>query len=439
MNCNDKKNFQQIVSSIVKKYFSGKYEQDISIFSILTEQLSNIELTVQDKLELQQLMRLFFLGQIVGLPNLHSILERFEIKSNNRQIKYKQLCKKLSNNKLHEIFEFIFEQQLSPVLDKLVQKDASNWSRELVTAVLDDSVFKQWLQSHDPDKSYEQCYGRFFSGQVGHIVYGFQVVTFGLSIEGVFYPLYFECVKKKDVGEKKEKETIKVAQKLVKKWGEFVEKLSKKEIKLPLIYFSCDSGYSDLSLSNTCSDNGLIYISVPKKNHIFIIDEAKTNLTDWIENVFIPAEIQHKEAEKDLKTDEKTPFTFRFRAFYKSQNREVVLLAFRLNGSKKVSIIYAVDKNIKGKTLRRHWFQRTYIEQFFKLLKHYLHIQQTITRTKHEFEIKLLRFAFVALHIQVLVKHVRRRFSKFKNKGFGTIRMFLQSDNELLEDLKKLI
>lgn len=130
MNCDDKKNFQQIVSSIVKKYFSGRYEQDLSIFPTLTEQLSNIELTVQDNLERQQLMRLFFLGQIVGLPNLHSILERFEIKSNNRQIKYKRLCKKLSNNKLHEIFEFIFEQQLIPVLDNLVQKDASNWSRE---------------------------------------------------------------------------------------------------------------------------------------------------------------------------------------------------------------------------------------------------------------------------------------------------------------------
>ena len=73
----------------------------------------------------------------------------------------------------------------------------------------------------------------------------------------------------------------------------------------------------------------------------------------------------------------------RFRAFYDSQNREVVLLAFRLNGSKKVSIIYATDKNIKGKTLRRHWFQRTYIEQFFKLLKHYLLIQKSITTPKY--------------------------------------------------------
>lgn len=440
MKYNDKKNFEQLLSSIVKKYFAGKYEQNISVFDVLKEHISGIELSEKDRVDLQKLMRLFFLGQIVGLPNLHSILERFGIKSNSQQIKYKKICKKLSNNKLHEIFEFIFESQLREVIEKLSEKDDSNWSRELVTAIVDDSVFKQWLQSHDPDKAYEKCYGRFFSGQVGHVVYGFQVVTFGLSIEGVFYPLYFECVKKKEEGEKKEKRTIKVAQKLVEKWGKFVKNLSEKEIKLPPIHFSCDSGYSDVSLSNTCSDNGLIYISVPKKNHNFIINEEKINLTDWIEKVFIPAEAQHLETQKELKADEKTPFTMRFRAFYDSQNREVVLLAFRLNGSKKVSVIYATDKNIKAKTLRRHWFQRTYIEQFFKILKHYLTIQMAITTTKHEFEVKLLRFAFVALHIQFLVKFVKRKFrDAFKNKGFGYIRMILQSDKELLLDLKELI
>ena len=64
----------------------------------------------------------------------------------------------------------------------------------------------------------------------------------------------------------------------------------------------------------------------------------------------------------------------------------------------------------------------------------------TITTTKHEFEVKLLRFAFVALHIQFLVKFVKRKFrDAFKNKGFGYIRMILQSDRELLIDLKTLI
>ena len=384
-------------------------------------------------------MRLFLLGQIVGLPTLHSILTRFGITSNNAQIKYQQLCRCLSHSNLHEMFEFVFEQQLSAALEQLSRKDASTWSRELVTAVLDDSVFKQWLQSQDPAQAWEHCYGRFFSGQVGHPVFGFQVVTFGLSLEGVFYPLYFACVKKPAAGAKQAKPSVQVAQKLVVKWGRFVARLAQQGISLPTLHFSCDSGYSDVALSGTCADNGLNYISVPQKKHNFVIASAKMNLNEWLEKVFLPAEADHLAAEKELPKEAQTPFTLRFRAFYSSQEREVTLLAFRLQGSKKVSIIYAPDKNIKGKTLRRHWFQRTYIEQFFKLLKHSLKIQQTITRTKHLFEVKLLRFAFVALHIQLLVRSARRQCRGWQQRGFGFLRTLLQSDPDLLGHLQQML
>ena len=79
---------------------------------------------------------------------------------------------------------------------------------------------------------------------------------------------------------------------------------------------------------------------------------TKTNLSDWINNSFLKAEKAHQQQQQ-------TPFIYRFKAHYCSQNREVTLLAFRLKGSKKVSIIYTTDKNIFAKTLRRHWFQRT--------------------------------------------------------------------------------
>ena len=384
-------------------------------------------------------MRLFFLGQIVGLPTLHSILTRFGITSNNAQIKYQQLCQRLSNDNLHAMFEFVLEQQLRAVLEQLSRKDACTWSRELVTAVLDDSVFKQWLQSQDPALAWENCYGRFFSGQVGHAVFGFQVVTFGLNIAGVFYPLYFECVKKPAEGEKKAKQSILIAGKLVAKWGRFVASLARQGSPLPVLHFSCDSGYSDVGLSDICAQNGLNYISVPKKNHLVVIAGAKMPLSEWVETVFKPAEAQHLEAEEELPKEAKTPFTLRFRAYYESQSREVTFLALRLQGSKKVSIIYTPDKHIKGKTLRRHWFQRTSIEQFFKLLKHYLKMQQTITTTKHEFEVKLLRFAFVGLHIQLLVRYARRQSRGWQQQGFGFLRMLLQSDADLLGRLQQIL
>jgi hypothetical protein len=374
-------------------------------------------------------------------------MKRFGITSNNEQVKYNKLCNNLSNSNLHKMFEFAFEQHITSVLADFSDKHSCKWSRNLVSAVLDDSVFKQWLQKRDAKQAYDECYGRFFSGQVGHVVYGFQVVTFGLVIEEVFYPLYFESVKKEEVkynekGKKiprKGKATVDVAKKLIKKWHLFVKKLKSNGLKIPAIYFSCDSGYSDVGLSEVCFDAGLIYISVPKMSHKISCNNAEINLTDWIEKIFIPLENEHKIAEKDLKKEDKTAFCYRFRAFYKCQNRVVTLLAFRLNGSNKVTLIYSTDKDIKGVTLRRHWFQRTYIEQFFKILKHYMNIQGSITISKHKFELKLLRFAFVALHIQLLVKTMKRKLPKCKMNGFGFIRMLMQSDYDTLDLLQQNI
>jgi hypothetical protein len=381
-------------------------------------------------------------------------LVRFGINSNGKQIKYKKICKALTNSQLHAIYEFIFEQQVAKNLEELIEKDSCNWSRELVTAVIDDSVFKQWLQQNtDTINSFEECYGRFFSGQIGKAVFGYQVATFGLSIDGVFYPMYFECVKKKDIlaepeGKtdecKQEKQTIKVAQKLLNKWGNFIEKQKKAGIIIPKIHLSCDSGYSNVELSNDAFAYGLIYISVPKKNHYFTINNIRIRLDNWINEKFVITESIHNENEKGLKNEDKTPFTMRFRAFYHCQNRNVTLLAFRLNGSKKVSVIYSTDKNIKAKTLRRHWFQRTYIEQFFKLLKHYLKIQMAVAPSKHDFECKLLRFAFIGMQIQFLVQFIRtafgrKHFKEFRNKGFGTIQMLMKSDKHILDNLEDLL
>jgi hypothetical protein len=82
------------------------------------------------------------------------------------------------------------------VLQKMSKRDSCCWSREIVTALLDDSIFKQWHNSQDVSKYFENCYGKFFSGQFMAAVYGFKVVTFALSIEWIVYLLYFKYVKK---------------------------------------------------------------------------------------------------------------------------------------------------------------------------------------------------------------------------------------------------
>lgn len=384
------------------------------------------ELTKKDIVFLKKMMRVFFLGQLMGLPTLKSILTRIQKKSNNSQINYTKLCKKMSNNRLRMIFEFYFESVVANKLKELAQKDSSNWSRQIVTAVIDDSVFRQWLQSVDAAKDFEQCYGSFFSGQYGRSVFGYKVVTFGLSIEGIFYPMYFECAKKKD--KTKNEQVLKateVAVNLVKRWNKFRQKLESRAVQLPSISISCDSGYSDLELAKTCAASNLRYISVPKKSHLFDIKGKKWKLSEFIKKIVISLENKH------LKNN-LTPFTYRARATYRSKGMDVVLLFFRLNGSKKISVVYTTDKTMHAKTIRRHWFQRTYIEQFFRWLKHVLKIQQATTKTKHQFEFKLFRFAFMALHAQLLVRLIRKKYKQYRHVGFQVLQRQLTAEPDIM-------
>jgi hypothetical protein len=376
--------------------------------------------------QLKKIMSVFFLGHLVGLPTLQSILTKFEILSNSPQIQYKKLCKSLTDHKLRLIFEYIFEQQLSLDLEKLAQKDRSCFSRELVTFVVDESIFKQWLQSQPA----ESGFGKFFSGQFKASVYGWKILTLGVCVAGVMYPLYFEFVKK-------EEKAVEVAEKLIKKAGNWLKKMKEAGIQLPRLPLSCDSGYSHPLLAGACVEHDLIYISVPKKSHLFEIDGKKVKLSAWIEKGFIPHEKKHQKAEQDL--GEKTAFVKRVRAKYLSQDKEVTLLFFRLNGSGKVSVIYSTDKNIFAKTLRRHWFERTYIEQFFKLLKHVLKIEQARTRSRADFEIKLFRFAFMAWHAQRIVSFIRKKMKGFADKGLIEVQRIPCSDHDFLDLLQKNI
>lgn len=387
--------------------------------------------------DFQNLLQIFFLGSLVGLPTLQSILTKFNIKSNYSQIKYKKICKELTVNKIRKVFEYIFEQELLSKLEEMSQKDTSCWSKEVVTVVLDDSVFRQWLQNTLSEKGLDSYYGKFFSGQFGTAVYGYKVVTLAVSVNGVLYPLYFDFVKRKQAASYQK--ATEIAQKLVNRWGDLIKKSKKQGFNLPNFHFSCDNGYNNVSLSKTCDENNLIYISVPKKSERIEVNGKTQKISDWIENEFLELEEAHQKREESLPNKEKTAFSHRFRANYYSQERVVTFLVFRLNGSKKVSVIYTTDKNIFAKTLRRHWFQRTYIEQFFKLLKHILHIQEARTTNKGDFEIKLLRFAFVALHAQKLIKFVRKKIKEFANKGFISIQRVLNSDKDFLDLLQSEI
>ena len=421
---------------MTKKYFEHKFSVTSTLFQNSFSELDISNVNESDKLLFEKMQTVFFLGQLLGLPTLKSILVKFGITSSQVSINYKKLYKRLTVNKIRLLYEYVFKIQVVHLLKEMASKDSSIWSKKRVTAVLDDSIFRQWLSELGRKNDY---FGSFFSGQYRATTLGFKVICFGLYIDDIFYPLFFDFVRKKGKADKKE--PIQIAKKLVNRWGKLQKQLAKENSALPAIHFSCDSGYSDVSLSEECAkkENNLIYISVPVKSHIVYINNKKTKLNKYINNTFSVKEKQHQEGQRHLKKEEKTPFTLRLKAFYQCQKREVVLLFFRLNGSKKVSVIYAPNLTIFAKTLRRHWFNRTYIEQFFKTLKHVLKISEPRTKNKEEFENKLLQFAFLAIEVQKIVRFIRRKCKQFKQKGFISLQRILCSNKEILDLLQNQI
>ena len=85
---NDKKKIKREVSNVVKKYFSSQYTDSLSVFEDISQHLEGIELDAKDLSHLRKLLRLFFLGQLTGLPSLRCIMDSFGITSNNEQVKY---------------------------------------------------------------------------------------------------------------------------------------------------------------------------------------------------------------------------------------------------------------------------------------------------------------------------------------------------------------
>jgi hypothetical protein len=384
---------------------------------------------------------------LVDLPTLQSILTDFGIKSTKLSTCFKELYNKLTISIIIQVFESVFELQVKAAFERLSGKHSSCLSRELVTVVLDDSIFKQWLSSFQLGKTFASCFSCFFSGQFNSTVYGFKNCCIGVVIDGVYYPLYFDYIpKKKKEGDAQYGVQIATAIKLVKRLGTFKQHLKDKGIDLGKLRFSADSGYSDMHLADVCKENDLIYISVPKKSHTFLIDGKSMKLSEWITTEFLRLEEEYNIAQKDVPKSEQKPFFYRFRGFYKSKKRSVVLVAFRLNGSKKVSIIYTTSTDEKAKTLRRHClprnlggFQRTYNEQFFKLLKHVLKIQENRTNTKDAMSFKFLRFAFMAFHVQKLVRFIRKSIPEFRRKGFISVQRIIRRQEYFLDLLQNAI
>jgi len=359
-------------------------------------------------------MMLMLIGSFFGESNLSGLLKSVGV--SNAKIPF---WHKISNQMLLDWMILLWRDDFKASYEYLCTKSASTESRWEQTIINDESVFKLWLSERIASESY----GRYFSGQVHNVVYGLKISLLGISLNDRFYPIDYQLLKKTD-------KTDAISIDLLKRLTQWLQKITPIEKKLHL-YLSVDSGYHSSKLIESCQELSITLICVPKNNHLIILD-TETLSIKAIKEKFVEKETEiatQKQAEKKENQAEKQEeaFFWRVRGRYKSLDMDVTLLVFRLNRSKKVSVIYSPNLSIKAKTLRRRWFVRTHIEQFFRLLKHTLKIQQTKSESVDEFLKKFANTAIKALSWMQLRDWLRKK-TKNKNMVYIDICRFIKRE-----------
>jgi hypothetical protein len=369
-----------------------------------------MDLPEKELIKIHKVLNLFILGEFFGYHNLLQLLERCHIKSHNLY----NIWRQFSTEQIVYIAEFFFWINFRAKMIELCSKSDSTWSRMNVTLVIDTSIYKQILSNGEEIEEYD----KFFSGQYNCVVYGFRLTLIGVVIDKTFYPIRFV------ISSKKEKE-IDVAERLYKEVAEKIETLKEdEEIDFPNLFLSVDNGFCQKKLFDAVAD--IDVISVPKKSWIFEIDGKRQNLRAHIKEYL-------KEEEKS-----DTPILPLRKRAKCNVLGEVVVLFFRYNGKKKVNVIVTTKLDIFAKTLRHRWFQRTYIEQFFRFSKHTLKIQETKSTDKKEFEKKLSINFLKAIVCQEFTQFCRKNYKILDNFSFHKIRKNLirgQIDQVFLESI----
>lgn len=365
------------------------------------------------------MLLLLLVGELYGMNTLNSMLSNYEKGSKGYQKLWSDLScgylVGLLNDWLWELFRGDFE--------KRIQQSGSTQSRQNLTLVLDSSIFKQWLK----EEEFGKYFAKFYSGQYGTAVYGFNVLLCGMVIGDIFYPLHFQLRRKV---EKDRDVALRILQKVYNKLCQLAQA---KGVVLPALYFSVDSGFRSQALVNYCESAGISYIGVPMTSQLVKVAGKSFNIKN------LKREYEKKEAmHKANNPGDKEPFVWRVRGRINSLEREVTFLLFRLNGSKKVSVIFSNNLDIKARTLRRHWFERTKIEFLFRLIKNTFKIQQTTVTNRLGF-MKKLAFALVkSVYVQLFTQLVKKTDPRLRRLGFEGIRkrlIFSGIGRELVDEL----
>ena len=414
-NYREEQKYRKAFKKALSEFQSKEYETASKILNEVIHR-KNDERT---KRKIQKVLLLLLVGEFYGMNTLNKILTNYGVKGND----YQQLWQRLSCRELLGMMNEWLWQLFSVEFCKRLLQSGSTQSRQKLTLVIDGSIFKQWLV----EEEFGKYFAKYYSGQYKNAVYGFNVLLCGMVIGEVFYPLHFQLRLK---SEKDPEVAKRILSKVHKKLNELA---SSQGVKLPTLYLSVDSGFRSKDLVAYCESCKIIYIGVPKVGHLINFGDRRMKISD------LKTEYVEREAEYIAQNGiDAEPFVWRIRVWYKCMDREVTLLLFRLKGSKKVSVIFSPDLDIKAKTMRRHWFERTKIELLFRMIKNDFKIQQITVRNRLGFMKKLALALVKSVYAQLLTQRVKKTDISIRRLGFNGIRQLLifnQIDKEWLDDL----
>lgn len=376
----------------------------------LLSALEPLSLSDNDLKHIHKVLTLFVLGEFFGYHNLCQVFDTYHL-APHQWYRFWKTCSTAQMLTFVDAYLWLAFQEC---LLALCQKSAATWSRMNVTLVIDSSIYKQIfsLGSDVPE------FDKFFSGQYHAPVYGFRLTVIGMVIGKRFYPI------QGSISSKAHKDRD-VAKALLAEVKDKLDRLcTANQITLPTLFLSVDNGFCHPDLFTAEKD--ITVISVPKKTWVFEIDGQRMNLSHHIDR-FLAEE----------RTRPNAVFPLRKRAVGNTLG-EVVLLFFRLKNSSTVSVIVTDHLSIFAKTLRRRWFQRTAIEQFFRFSKHTLNIQSTKAATAATVERKMaLNFLKVSV-CQAFTTFCRAQYASLHTWSFERIRrhaIYDQVEQTFLEQI----
>jgi hypothetical protein len=237
------------------------------------------------------------------------------------------------------------------------------------------------------------------------------------------------------VVEKQRKKSLIQLEKGIKNVHHFLVEIAESaKATLPQLYCSLDGGFSNKELIEYCCSFDIITISVAKPTEVLFYEGQRMNFKTLIDTYFLTKEAAYY-AQNPSK---KGSFMLRLKVFYQKLDEIVTILIFRFNGSNKVTVIFCHDDIIHAKTMRRHFFQRTQIEQFFRMVKHTLQISQSTSEDSESFIKKVAIFFLKAIFAFTFRNYCRKHFRRFKNYSFYKLKKNIlhhNVDKSILLDL----